>query len=194
MCLVSPPSPLTAGSCPPENIPVFEDTSRTELPGPVYAIIPAYTFTCHGNITLWGACLWPGGRLDRYDITFQVFRPSTVGVGCYDMVGSNFLNDGQPGVTGGNIDHCVALTDIRPEDQIQVQPGDVVGFFAIQYRDGEQRDGGVQLNTAIDTVTVWNTVGLNIADPDTCPYQIGGDGNLASSSSAAPVITVQVGK
>ena len=132
--------------------------------------------------------------MEQYDIDFRVFRPSSDGVGCYDMVGSNFLDDGDPSsVAGGDIDHCLVLTDIPPEDQIQVQPGDVVGFYAIQYRDGDQRDGGVQLNTAIDTVTVWNAEDLTILDQNTCPYRIGGDGNLASSSTAAPVITAQVG-
>ena len=137
----------------------------------------------------------PGGFSgDQYDIAFQVFRPSPVGVGCYDLIGLNFLGDGVPGVTGGNIDHCVVLTDIPPEDQIQVQPGDVVGFFATHYRNGDQDDGGVQLDTAITTVTVWSTELLSITDPDTCPYLIGGDGNLASSSTGAPVITAQVGE
>ena len=132
--------------------------------------------------------------VEQYDILFQVFRPSSDGEGCYDMVGSNFLNDGDPSsVAGGDIDHCLVLTDIPPEDQIQVQPGDVVGFYAIQYRDGEQRDGGIQLEI-ISTVIVWNTQELTISNPDICPYQIGVDGNLASSSAGAPVITAQVGK
>ena len=113
---------------------------------------------------------------------------------CYDEVGRNFLNDGRPG-SGGNVDHCVVLADIQPEDQIQVQPGDVVGFFAIQYNNANtgQRDGGVQLNLAINNVTVWNTAIVSMNSPDMCPYHIGGDGNLASSSTGAPVITAQVG-
>ena len=193
-CLISPPPPPphTAGSCQPENIPVFQDTSRVRLPGPVQAIVPAYTFTCHGNITLWGACLRPGGRLDRYDITFQVFRPSPVGVGCYDLIGSNLLDDGVPGDTGTNIDRCVVLTDIPPENQIQVQPGDVVGFYTIHYRNGDQDDGGVQLNKDVTTVTVWSSSNDIAVSPDMCQYQI--SENLDSSSTSAPVLTAQVGK
>ena len=155
--------------------------------------MPSYTFTCHGNITLWGACLQPGGGAEeQYDIDFRVFRPSSDGVGCYDLIGSNFLDDGDPDDTG-DLDHCLVLTDIPPEDQIQVQPGDVVGFFAIQYKNGDQRNGGIQLDLDIDTVTVWNTEILTIIDQNTCPYHIGGDGNLDSSSTGAPVITAEVG-
>ena len=74
----------------------------------------------------------PGGSdSDRYDIDFQVFRPRpSDGVGCYVLIGLNSLNDGVPGVTGvADIDHCMGLTDIPSEDQIRVQPGDVVGFY-----------------------------------------------------------------
>ena len=66
-------------------------------------------------------------------------------------------------------------------------------IYAVHNRDGEQGDGGVQLNMDITSVIVWNTQILVIADPNVCPY-ISRRRDLASTSAGAPVILAHVGK
>ena len=58
------------------------------------AIIYTYRFNCCGNITEWGADIYPGERnMEQYALDFQVWRPSPVnnstGNRCYSLVGNN---------------------------------------------------------------------------------------------------------
>ncbi len=198
--IVSPTllGPTGVWSCPPANIPSFGDTQppRTELSGPVQALVLDYTFSCYGNVTMWGACVQSGGNVnnDRYDIWFEVYRPTPQGAeGCYDFVGENYLENGIPGLT---LDHCVVLEDIPPEEQISVEPGDVVGFYSEHEKNGNGKDsdGGVQLDTDRMDVTVWYNSGPFAVGGSSCRLRVGDEGSLNIQESRPPVITAQVCK
>ncbi len=163
--------------------------------------MPSYNFSCYGNVTMWGACILPGGMIltDLYDIHFQVLRATPQGPeGCYDLVGSNFILRGMGGVD--ELRRCIVLEDIPPGDQIRVEPGDVVGFRIEHFRNGDLDDGGVQLVTDRTDVTVWYLLGVDMApgpQVTTCRFRVGPGpelGRLVTSTNHPPVITAQVCK
>ncbi len=150
---------------------------------------------------MWGACIQPGGDRERrlYDIYFQVFRATPQGAeGCYDLVGFNFIPLAMGGI--GELERCIVLEDIPPEDQIQVEPGDVVGFYAAHYLPGETipKNGSIQLDIGRTDVTVWyvyNMGPLGVeASPTTCQVRVGPGNELEMQTNHPPVITAQVCK
>ena len=117
-----------------------EDDPSSEVPDRdrFQAIVPAYTFQCSGRVR---ACVLPGGSSsERYYIQFQVWRPSGPS-GCYSLVGFNrpVGSDGGDGVLsppGDNSDplhRCVVLS-VTEDQQIEVQSGDVVGYYVDHFR------------------------------------------------------------
>ncbi len=133
---------------------------------------------------------------EGYYIWFEVYRPTPEGAeGCYDFVGQNYLENGMPG-QNGPLDHCVVLEDISPEEQISVEPGDVVGFYSVhEEEDGTASDGGVQLDTGRMDVTVWYNSGLIVASETTsCRLRVGDEYSLNTQDNRPPVITAQVCK
>ena len=149
---------LIAGlQCGFDNLPPFRDfRGDSETPSGIpehdrfQAIVPAYTFQCSGRVTEWGACVQPGGGPEQdYYIQFQVWRPTDIS-GCYSRVGFNSPvdedgNDGFLDPPDNNLRRCVVL--LVPEDQqIEVQSGDVVGYYVDHFRDGLDREnsGGIQ--------------------------------------------------
>ena len=167
------------------SVPLFGDRDRvSELPDRIQAIIPAYRFTCRGQIVQWGACVDPHDQ--NYDIYFQVWRP-TGASGCYSLVGSNFVDNGNPGSVH-NVRRCVVL-DVPENEQITVEPGDVVGFHSTYAVESD--GGGVELDEGADHV-VWYS---SQNSPDTNPVCTGVSGDLSSQrNSGAPVITAMIGK
>ena len=158
-------------------------------------IIPSYTFNCHGRVVQYGACVQPGGNPDNdlYELELQVLRPLPVdqnNIQCFSVVGS-YSQTGGPNSPPDNIDFCI-LIDIPSDDQIPVQPGDVVGFYYDLLRnDG----GGVQLDEDREDVTVFYRERASIPAPtiSSCML-IAGLNNIDITTTAAPVITVVVGK
>ena len=154
---------LLAGlQCSVDNLPPFGDTDEREAPfrDRFQALVPDYTFQCSGRVIEWKACVQPGGS-DRqeYYIRFQVWRPTAIS-GCYSLVDFNRPvamsdddGDGDDGDDGflspqgdssDPLHRCVVLS--VPEDQqIEVQSGDVVGYYVDFFIDGQNRDdGGIQ--------------------------------------------------
>ena len=158
------------------------------------AIITSYKFDCDqmcGNITEWGVDVHPGGNghQNTYTLDLQVWRPSptvedSTGTGQYSLVGNNkfisiSLSDG------------VAIVTPSPQDYIQFQPGDVLGFYV---EDARESDDGVVVLTSPSSFTnevVWYA---NI-DPAMATtqsvYSIGSSGDLSTSIRAAPVISIE---
>ena len=157
------------------------------------AIIPTYKFECNemcGHITEWGVDVQPGGdpHNNRYTLDLQVWRPSptvddATGTGCYSLVGSNRF-------TSIPLANDVAKVTPSPQDYIQFQPGDVLGFYVER---GKEDDNGVNILRSFNNL-VWHA---KIESPTSrnggCPYSVGSNGVLSTSTRAAPVISIATG-
>ncbi len=165
---------------------------------PVQVIIPSYKFNCYGQITEWRAFVEGsgGGHFgdQPYSITFQVWRPSSPPDGQYTIVGFNdFLPisladpDVDNGVNQGIVTGMVPLENER----IEVQPGDVVGFYLESSRNN---DDGIQFSgdNSYNGETVWfdSTSPCLALDPP-CVYSAV---DFSSMTNLAPLITVTVSK
>ena len=110
------------------------------------AIIPSYQLQCCGEIRAWGVDVEPDYMINdfrRYTLNLQVWRPSPTvdqaGSGDYSLVGNNrfpaiFLSGG------------VAEVTPSPQDYIQFQLGDVLGFYVEEARNDNR--GVVVLTTS----------------------------------------------
>ena len=177
------------------------------------AIVPAYTFQCSGRVTEWMACVQPGGSSnDQYYIQFQVWRPSG-SAGCYSRVGP-VNSDGDSGFLspqgGGSVNplrRCVVLS-VTEDQQIQVQSGDVVGYYVDRDNDDQtDNNAGIQWIEGGNNVVVYYKddfprgdikphYALGGPNPTECGFPVSGDSNsysLSESYSAAPIISLSVG-
>ena len=196
--------------------------------------MPAYRFQCSGRVTEWRACVQPGGRSnEQYYIQFQVWRPTGGIVGCYKLVDYNIpLDDAGMSETeisdssiiidaegflsppgNNNSDprphRCVVLP-VRENEQIEFQPGDVVGYYVDHFRDGSERtDGGIQWiedsEVAVhyrddlvrgDIKALYAIGGANRTE---CGLEMSESGTsdlhtLNTLSTAAPIISLSIGK
>ena len=174
------------------NIPRFRDFDEEHIErDKVQVIVPSYTFNCHGRVVQWGACVRDS---QPYELELQVLRPLPVeqdDILCFSLVGT-YSQRGRPDSPPHNIDRCIVI-DIPPDDQIPVQPGDVVGFYSDNL-DGSD-DDGVQLDERRTDVTAFFRERDRIPppSPSSCVF-IAGPSNIDETTSAAPVITVVVGK
>ena len=112
-----------------QNLPLLDgqrETSNT-LENDIQAIVPEYVFSCHGNVTEWQAYIYPLVSGRRHTIELRVWR---------ELATDGRDNSTEPSyaLTGSNIFQDVMARRgflelaVETEDQIQVQPGDVVGF------------------------------------------------------------------
>ena len=210
--------------CSVDNLPEFGDNG--DRPGGndrFQAIVPAYTFQCTGRVTEWRACVQPGGSAsERYYIQFQVWRPTVEG--CYELVDYNIpLDDAQveemtitdstsiieaegylspPGDRNDLLHRCVVLP-VRESQQIEFQPGDVVGYYVDRFNNGNPTDGGIQWidSTAVTVyytddiprVDIKTQYAINV-NPTACGFQ-GSDEtsnshSLSQSAVSAPIISL----
>ena len=132
----------------------------------------------------------PGGNLQRYDINFQVLRPSPVSadVTRYSVVGSNRITNGQPEASPLNLGRCIAF-NVPVMEQILVEPGDVVGFYSEHVN--RDMDGGVQVEEDRTDVTLFTAAGVSNLPT---VFSVGFNQFIADSTTAAPVITAAVGE
>ena len=186
--------------------------------------MPAYRFQCSGRVTEWGACVQPGASSEQYYIQFQVWRPTGI-EGCYELVDYNIpLDDARmseteisdssviidaEGFLSPPLHRCVVLP-VRENQQIEFQPGDVVGYYVDHFRDGNDRtNGGIQWIEDSE-VAVHYRYDLPREDIETL-YAIGGpnptecglemsesvnDGShtLNTLVTSAPIISLSIGK
>ena len=130
-----------------QNLSRFQDYDRDaiiRISRYHQAIIPSYRFTCCGEIRAWGVDADGGGDDEQYTLNLQVWRSSPtidqMDSGDYSLVGNNrftsiFLSSG------------VAVVTPSPQDLIQFQPGDVLGFYVEEARNDNSK-GVVILTTA----------------------------------------------
>ena len=206
--------------CSVDRLPVFGDTDDWDLvpdSDRFQAVVPAYTFQCSGRVTEWRACVLPGGSRDeQYYIQFQVWRSTGID-GCYDLVGSNSPLDDEdseeflspPGDSDDPLHRCVVLP-VSESQQIEFQPGDVIGYYVDHFRDGQDRNnGGIQWIEENDDVVVYYrdnlprediksqyAIGITNMNPSACgfPTENSNLHSLSNIASSAPIISLSIGK
>ncbi len=179
--------------------PLFGDRDGApRLDNSIQAIIPEYTFTCRGSVVQWGACVNPRSNDDQYDIYFEVWRPMDTD-GCYSLVGSNFVNNGVA-ANVHNVRSCIVI-DVPENDQVIVEPGDVVGFYT-DHRDIDDDDdsgtGGVELDerAQFTNLEVWyrSLSNPSQSELEANPLCVGNGNDLPTLRTGdAPVITAVIG-
>ena len=104
------------------------------LPRGYQAIVPSYRFNCNGNITEWTIAVT---QIDKYDLELQVWRPSPTGDDTrgYVLIGQNSFNRHIPNRPPKNSSKLLGVIQAtpRPEDQLQVEPGDILGVYVFSY-------------------------------------------------------------
>ena len=178
-----------------------DDSPLTVISRQHQAIMPGYKFDCDqttcGNITEWGVDVNPGGGQHQlaYTLDLQVWRPSPTvddldGTGCYSLVGNNRF-------TSVSLSNGLAVVTPSPQNYVQFQPGDVLGFYV---EDARQTNDGVVLVTSENFArnTVWYaSIAPSMATSQTgsCPYSVGNNGVLNTATRGrAPVISIKTGK
>ena len=208
---------LAGLQCSVDNLPPFGDPDHRVAPNrdKFQAIVPAYTFQCSGRVTEWKACINPGANThDRYYIRFQVWRPTDISGECYSLVNFNRPVDGNghdgvlypPGDSNNPLHRCVVLS--VPEDQqIEVQSGDVVGYYIDRFKNDEDKDdGGIQWivddpNMVVvyyrqdtDDDQLKSFYALGSVNPTSCGFLMSDDSitlySLTASISAAPIVSL----
>ena len=159
------------------------------------AIIPTYKFNCCGNITEWGVDLNPDrDKADQtFDFILQVWRPSPTQqiYSCYSLVNDHRITS--------TVIRSVATVSVTALNQLQFEPGDVLGFYVESHGSGNKSDGTgdddngvVVLNNGSHTSElVWHgRITSLTSQSHSCPYPVGTSGLLSTSTRAAPVISI----
>ena len=145
----------------------------------------------------------PGGTSARFNFVFQVWRPAShVSVsGCYSLV-DDFISKEIPIGTQPTPTIGVARITPSPANQLQFQPGDVLGFYVESHGDGPgsqgDADNGVVLLTGgsyTNELMWYDSIGAataQISQTGSCPYPVGTNGVLISLTHAAPVISISI--
>ena len=143
-----------------------------------------------GNITEWGVDVYPGGSgyQHRYTLDLQVWRPSptvddSTGTGQYSLVGNNRFTSISLVLSTG----LVARVTPSPQDYVQFQPGDVLGFYVEEARYGV--DGVVVLTnpSSFTSEVVWYASIDPAMATSQSVYSVGNSGDLDRLTRAAPV-------
>ena len=132
-----------------------------------------------------------------YTLDLQVWRPSptvdeSTGTGCYSLVGNNRFTVST--LIGGIAE---SLVPSPPQDYIQFQSGDVLGFYV---EEALGITAGVVILTIPKSFTselVWYaSIAPTMATSQNgdCPYSVGSNGGaLNTLVQAAPVILISTG-
>ena len=130
---------------------------------------------------------------NSYTLDFQIWRPSptvdnSTGTGCYSLVGNNRF-------TSISLTNDLAIVTPSPQDYIEYEPGDVLGFYV---ESASRSHNGIVLRTSPSWLTselVWFASITGAAKTSLngdCPYSVGNNGVLSISTRAAPVISIAI--
>ena len=188
------------------------------------AIVPAYTFQCSGRVTEWRACVQPAAKVSQYYIQFQVWRSTGID-GCYELVGYNTPLDADESLVSGSViiigddgyllpgrdtapNRCVVLP-VRESQQIEFQPGDVIGYYLDYFLDAQDKNtGGIQWIEDEDVVVHYKddlprtdiksqyAISISNINPSVCsfPTETSDLHSLSNVASSAPIISLSIGK
>ena len=126
----------------------------------------------------------------EYTLSLQVWRPSLTvddetGSGDYSLVGNNRF-------TSISVSSGVAEVTPLPQDYIQFQPGDVLGFYVEEAKDDRNRGVVVLTTDSYTNELLWyaSTTSQTVAG---CPISVGSGGDLNTMLQGAPVISISTG-
>ncbi len=139
------------------------------------------------------------GHVNAYTISFQVWRPNSPSPvdtdGCYTMQGTNHFPS-IPLADDGSDDRGIVTGMVPLEsERIEVQPGDVVGFYLESSRntgDGIQFAGEQDDESEYDSESVWYATGDVTSGGQTCLFPVGTGRTLSLFTNLAPLITATV--
>ena len=158
---------------------------------PVQVIIPSYKFNCYGQITEWRAFVEGSGNIQyanqSYSATFQVWRPNSPPDGQYTIVGLNEFFP-IPLADPNTADRGIVTGVPLDSERIEVQPGDVVGFYLESSRTD---DDGIQFagDNSYNGETVWFDSTPCLALDPPCIYSAD---DFGSMTNLAPLIILTV--
>ncbi len=168
------------------NLPGFSNpNNRDSIVGmnPIQVIIKSYEFQCCGRVGVWAAYVQPGGGGHDdgvYSINFQIWRP--MGVNTFVKIGENSF----PSLTLA-ADSLIRETPAS-SDQIDFQPGDVVGYYL---EDNKNSDGGVQFNAGFTSEELWYATSTPSLQNDNS-LVVGNTGALSVSTNLGPIISISL--
>ena len=115
--------------------------------------------------------------------------------GCYSLV-NNFTVRSTSVPTERIVSHVARVTP-SPQYQLQFQPGDVLGLYVESYGTRTNFDNGVALlndGSYTDELVWFARINIATQPPQSgsCPYPIGTNGELQTSTHAAPVISLSI--
>ena len=135
------------------------------------------------------------GENASFTFDFQVWRPSpTVSKdGCYSLV-NNYIVRSTSLPVDPKVSHVARVTPL-PQNQLQFQPGDVLGFYVESHGTSSDHDNGVVFlndsNHASELVWHARIDGAErTSQSGSCPYPVGTNGVLQTSRHVAPVISL----
>ena len=150
---------------------------------PIQVIIKSYEFHCCGKVGAWAAYVEPGGggHTTAYSIKFQIWRPTSESSAIYIKIGENSF------FPATLTDSYIAATPL-PSEQIDFQPGDVVGYYL---EDNRNQNGGVQFDSGFTSEELWYATG-NSDLQNKCLLEVGNAGDLSFSTSLGPIISISL--
>lgn len=170
------------------NHPAVRPNQR--IPHRHQAIIPSYRLDCCGNITEWAVDFSPDLPNSNYLFILQVWRPnsptSSGSSGCYSLVDDYSVS---------SLHYHIVQIWPPVKHQLQFQPEDVLGFYVESHGGMSDNDNGVVLvsNNQYTSELVWHArVTALTSSSGSCPYPVGSNGVLATSTHAAPLISISI--
>ena len=160
--------------CLPALPPFKNQPGHDVLEKGVQAIFPNLEIKCTGHITSWKAYT---RHAEPNSIQFQVWRPDS-NDGSYSLVGRNTLSNEKPVME-------VVTLNVQSADNVQVQPGDVIGLY--QGNSGR----GQQIRTKPDPNSMWY---FKTTGAPAIGFKLHLSNAMLVSSQHIPIITLTIGK
>ena len=134
----------------------------------------------------------PGGGGDdgQYTLNLQVWRPSPTVV---DQMGGDYSLVGNNRFSAISLSDAVVQVTPSPEDYIQFQFGDVLGFYVEEAKVDTYRGVVVLTTDSYTNELVWyaSATSQTVAG---CPISVGSGGDLNTLLQGAPVISISTGE
>lgn len=162
---------VTGQSCTPPDYPPFLDRhvefnniDPFQVPHPLRFLITSFHFGCRGNVTEWALFTVNSGA---HPIEFQVWRADTFISNTFtlNLVGVNSFPEAKP-----DSDNLLSLS-VPQEQQIQVEPGDILGISTFSGQENSTDDFRIQDYILMGTIMLYTLDGDSVSTPQSLPFQ-----------------------